>query len=159
MRKTIFIIFCISIFSVVSFGVWIGGGVSKEFGSVDESFFEGRATFYSATYYYSVDLVAQLSQSDPNPLDWISVYTYLNFVMPVDILDLYVGFSPTVIFNNGQLSASDFQSYGYVHFGADVLLLFPWPVRVYGEIGDQFYYAPPHLGPDMSSAIGAEIRF
>jgi hypothetical protein len=38
MRKIIFIIFCISMFYGVSFGVWIGGGVSKEFGSVDESF-------------------------------------------------------------------------------------------------------------------------
>ncbi|MCL4407301.1 MAG: hypothetical protein M1542_01000 [Thermotogae bacterium] len=159
MRKIIFIIFCISVFSAVSFGVWIGGGVSKEFGSVDQSFFEGRVTVYSITDFYSVDLVAQLSQSDPNPLDWIGVYTYFNLVIPVDILDLYVGFSPTVIFNGGQLSASDFQSYGYVHFGTDVLLSFPYLIRVYGEIGDQFYYAPPHLGPDMSGAIGAEIRF
>jgi hypothetical protein len=69
-------------------------------------FFEGRATFYSATDFYSVDLVAQLSQSDPNPIDWIGVCTYFNLIIPVDTLDLYVGFSPTVIFDGGQLSAA-----------------------------------------------------
>ncbi len=160
MQKTIlFITFGILLVCSVSFGVWIGGGVSKEFGNVNESFFEGRLTFYSVTDYYSVDLIGQLSQLDPNPLDWTSLYAYLNIVIPVNILDLYFGFSPAILFDKGELSGNDFQSYGYVHFGTDVLLSIPYLVRIYGEIGDQFYYSPPHLGPNMSGAIGAQFSF
>lgn len=140
--------------SIAFGGVYLGGGMMKEFGGYNRTFLEGRITAGSTGL--SADIEGHLLLSNPNPTYFLQLYTYVNVNLPMSLFELYAGFSPSWFFYNGSFSESALKSHGYVHGG--VALNFK-PVRVYGEIAYQLIYSPISLGTVPMGSLGIQIGF
>ncbi len=155
MKKILIVVVVALMLSSVAFGgVYLGGGLMKEFGGWNRTFLEGRITAGSTGL--SADIMGHLSLSNLNPTHFLQLYTYVNVNIPLSSLDFYAGFSPSWFFSNGKFSENELKSHGYVHAG--VALNFK-PLRIYGEISYQVIYSPISLGIVPMGSFGVQLGF
>ena len=155
MKKVFLIVGILAVFSVFVFGsMWIGGGISQELGGQNRTLIEARITL--GLGILSIDVMNHLLLSNPNPAYWDQVYTYINIDIPIQMFEIYAGFSPTFFFYEGQFSQSALTSFGYVHGGASLDLK---PLRIYADVAYGFDYSPFSFGNIPILSAGAQFGF
>ncbi len=154
MKKLLVVVFLISIFAAGVYATaYIGVGFEKEMGGMGRSFAVGRLTLGNIL---TTDIEGLVLISNPNPMYWFEIYTYVNLSIPISNFEVYAGFSPTWFFYNGSFSTYDFNSHGYLHAGVAMKLQ---PIRVYGEIYEVLNYSPISLGNIPIIGVGAQLGF
>ncbi len=159
MKRTVLVLLLFSTVALVAFGgVYFGGGVIKELGNAPETqgmLFEGRLTLGEGGL--SLDLIGTLpQQTEENMGTLLQFFTYLNLNIPISQLEIYAGFSPTLVFYNGQFWESFLREMGYVHAGIAFKIK---PVRLYAEAITYIVYSPFKFGNEVGVCVGAQIGF